>query len=289
MGSGEFAFDINRFSGGTLQVDVQNAQLEIDGGFETDNSVVVMEAKNVPHKDFLVRQLYYPYRLWSEKVEKPIRLVFSQYTNQIFRLFEYGFNSQNDYSSIKLLSVKNYSLQDTTITLEDIHATLADTCIQTDDNMNNSSVPFIQANSMDRVISILEHLSVQDMNMQEVAESMEFDPRQSTYYADAGIYLGLFYRPVRGVISLTSRGKQIFKMRYQDRQLALVAQIFEHEIFQHFFIDTYNSGQLPDQKKIEDWMRRKNVCGEGQIVRRASTVLSWLTWMVSLTEISDEQ
>lgn len=289
MGSGEFGFNINRFGGGALQVDVQNAQLEIDGGFETDNSVVVMEAKNVPHNDFLVRQLYYPYRLWSGKVDKPIRLIFSQYTNQIFRLFEYGFDSQNDYSSIKLLGVKNYSLQDTTITLEDIHATLVNTCIRTDDKMDGNSVPFIQANSMDRVIAILEHLAVQDMNMQEVAESMEFDPRQSTYYADAGIYLGLFYRPIRGVISLTGRGREIFKMRYQDRQLALVAQIFEHEIFQSFFIDIYRTGELPDQKKIEDWMRWKKVCGEGQVVRRASTVLSWLNWMVLLTGISDEE
>jgi hypothetical protein len=289
MGSGEFGFNINRFGGGALQVDVQNAQLEIDGGFETDNSVVVMEAKNVPHDDFLVRQLYYPYRLWSDRVEKPVRLVFSQYTNQIFRLFEYGFSSQNDYSSIKLLNAKNYSLQDTTITLEDIHATLVKTCIKTDDKMDGNSVPFIQANSMDRVIAILEHLALQDMNMQEIAESMEFAPRQSTYYTDAGIYLGLFYRPKPAVISLTNRGRQIFKMRYQDRQLALVSQIFEHQIFQDFFIDIYRLGKFPEREEIEEWMRKNNVCNERLIVRRASTVLSWLTWMVSLTETSDEE
>lgn len=289
MGSGEFGFTVNKFSGGALQVDVQNAQLEIDGGFETDNAVVIMEAKNVPHSDFLVRQLYYPYRLWSERVDKPVKLIFSQYTNQIFRLFEYCFDSPDDYSSIRRLKVKNYSLQDTTITADDIHRVLVNTPIRTDDSGEDSETPFIQANSVDKVIAILEHLAIHDMNKQEIAEYMEFDQRQSTYYTDAGIYLGLFERPVRGVVTLTERGRQIYNMRYQDRQLALIAQMFEHEIFQVFYTSICKSGQLPDKNAIEDWMRWKKVCREGQIARRASTVLSWLTWMFSLAVTSDEE
>ena len=42
---------------------MKNAQCEIDGGFENDNDVIIMEAKNVINEDFHVRQLYYPFRL----------------------------------------------------------------------------------------------------------------------------------------------------------------------------------------------------------------------------------
>ena len=79
------------------------------------SSVVIMEAKNVVHEDFHVRQLYYPYRLWRSRVKKPIRLVFSVYSNMIYRLFEYRFATPEDYSSIEPVQAKNYSLQDTKI------------------------------------------------------------------------------------------------------------------------------------------------------------------------------
>jgi hypothetical protein len=45
----------------TLNVD--NSQCEVDAGFEGTNHFVLVEAKNFAVDDFLVRQLYYPYRL----------------------------------------------------------------------------------------------------------------------------------------------------------------------------------------------------------------------------------
>ena len=43
--------------------------VKIDGGFECDDAVVILEAKNVVKEDFHIRQLYYPYRLWKSKVK----------------------------------------------------------------------------------------------------------------------------------------------------------------------------------------------------------------------------
>ncbi len=118
--SGTFEFDVDTYRGKPLHVEVNNAQCEIDGGFENTDSVVILEAKNVVHEDVHIRQLYYPYRLWKNKVNKPIRLVFSIYSNKIYRLFEYEFEDLNNYSSIKLVQNKNYSLQVTKISLEEL-------------------------------------------------------------------------------------------------------------------------------------------------------------------------
>lgn len=67
MGSQAFSFKVRKFGEKNLflDVDVQNAQVEIDGGYEGATSLNLIEAKNNLSSDFLIRQLYYPYRLWQ--------------------------------------------------------------------------------------------------------------------------------------------------------------------------------------------------------------------------------
>lgn len=288
MGTGCFTFEVDTHRGIKQKICVNNAQCEIDGGFENEASVVIMEAKNVVHEDFHIRQLYYPYRLWKDKVKKPIRLIFSVYSNRIYRLFEYRFKIPEDYSSIELVKSKNYSLQDTKITKEDLWEVRNHTTTRTDDDMNDTDIPFIQANSMDRIISLLENLYENPMTGLQIAELMDFEPRQSDYYFNAGRYLGLFEKhpdDKQRIVSLTPLGEKVFRLNYKKRQLKLVELILEHEIFGAFFDSMMLTGQLPDKNKIADEMRRLHVCNESQIVRRAGSVSGWLKWMNNLTNL----
>ncbi len=288
MGTGVFDFEIDTHRNVKRKIHVDNAQCEIDGGFENDTSVVIMEAKNVIHDDFHIRQLYYPYRLWKTKVSKPIRLVFSIYSNQIYRLFEYRFKKLEDYSSIELVKSKNYSLQDTEISLEELLDVRNTTEITTDDNMNNTNIPFVQANSMDRIINLLENMYENPMTSQQIAELMDFLPRQSDYYFNAGKYIGLFEKRTddkQVVVKLTPLGNKVFRLNYKERQLKLVSLILEHKIFAHFFDNVIESGELPDTADIEKMMRELNVCNEAQINRRASSVYSWIKWIFNLTKL----
>ena len=288
MGTGVFDFEVDTYRKVKRRIHVDNAQCEIDGGFENDTSVVIMEAKNVVHDDFHIRQLYYPYRLWKTRVSKPIRLVFSIYSNQIYRLFEYRFRELEDYSSIELVKSKNYSLQDTEISLDELIAVRKETAITTDDNMDNTDIPFIQANSMDRIINLLENMYENPMTSQQIAELMDFLPRQSDYYFNAGKYIGLFEKKTddkQVVVELTALGNRVFKLNYKERQLKLVSLILEHKIFAHFFDTVIESGELPDTTDIEKMMRELNVCNEPQINRRASSVYGWLKWIFNLTKL----
>ena len=301
MGTGIFDFNVDTHRGVKRSIVVNNAQCEIDGGFENLDSVVIMEAKNVVHPDFHVRQLYYPYRLWKTKVNKPIRLVFSIYSNKIYRLFEYEFTDINDYSSIKLIKNKNYSLQDTEITLEELIEVSNETRVKYTDNQNNKNLPpFVQADSSERIISLLENMYDNPMNDEEIAELMHFGfnfsnnkpvYRQSQYYYNAGKYLGLFEKikteenEAKSV--LTSLGKKIYKMQYKQRQLKLVSLILEHQIFSEFFdLIVENFGELPEKEIIQKRMRELNVCNESQIVRRSQSVRCWLKWIFNLIKLS---
>jgi len=51
MGSGIFSFDINS-SQGLFKVNVRNSQVEIDAGYEGDNSLLLIEAKSYISDDF---------------------------------------------------------------------------------------------------------------------------------------------------------------------------------------------------------------------------------------------
>ncbi len=203
-------------------------------------------------------------------------------------LFEYRFNVLEDYSSIELIRMKNYSLQDTTITLDDLLKVRENTAVKTDDNMANSDVPFIQANSMERIISLLENMYENPMTSQQIAELMDFELRQSDYYYNAGKYLGLFEKTSEDkqrVIRLTALGNKVFKLNYKERQLKLVAFILEHQIFGDFFDNMIQTGTMANKKDIENKMRALHVCDEGQIVRRASSVYGWLRWIFNLTKL----
>ena len=55
-------------------------------------------------------------------------------------------------------------------------------------------VPFIQADSFEKVISLIEHLGEKPLTMAEIAEIFGFQERQSGYYYNACAYLGLAVR-----------------------------------------------------------------------------------------------
>lgn len=85
MSSSLFDFKINSSEDQKqFEVKVNNSQIEIDGGYEGNDSLILIEAKNYISDDFLIRQLYYPYRLWKEKVNKQIRPIFLTYSMVFF-------------------------------------------------------------------------------------------------------------------------------------------------------------------------------------------------------------
>ena len=160
------------------------------------------------------------------------------------------------------------------------------------DNQNNTDIPFIQANSFERIISLMEILSEEDKTTEEIADIMQFDLRQSDYYYNAGKYLGLFEKvdiedegKTIKKVSLSKLGKDTVKLRYKERQLKLVGLILQHDIFYRLFINVYNSGELPTKEEIQNIMRNNNVCNASQIVRRSSSVYSWVKWIFNLQNI----
>ena len=140
---------------------------------------------------------------------------------------------------------------------------------------------------MDRIISMLENMYDNPMTTLEISELMQFELRQSNYYYNAGRYLGLFIKSKnsRSLVELTNLGKDIYRMDYKKRQLTIVSLILRHKIFADFFDYMIKNGEQPPKSSIKNKMREYNVCNEGQIERRATSVNSWLKWIFNLTRL----
>jgi hypothetical protein len=154
MSTGTFKFNINTILDCTqYNIGVNNAQCEIDAGFESEQYFLLLEAKLYDVDDFLVRQLYYPYRLWSSKIPNkeviPILMTYSNSSN-IFSFFIYKFDAISNYNSIRLVEQRNYVIAPETITHEDVSEIFKSITIVTEPN-----VPFPQANKFERIILML--------------------------------------------------------------------------------------------------------------------------------------
>lgn len=289
MGSGNFEFKINKKDNETeyINVAVQNSRIEIDGGFEGINSLALVEAKNVISDDFMVRQLYYPYRLWKSKVNKPVRPVYMVYSNGIFNVYEYKFEDDEDYSSIKFVKSKKYSIEDTEIDIQDIQDVF--------NNINEfdiePEIAFPQADSFERVINLCELLLDDSMTKSDITENYAFDERQTTYYTDAARYLGLVYKnKVDGniVFELTELGRKVLNLRYKQRQLEFVKLILKHKAFYDYlslYLENSDKPTTFDTIEIMKHCDLYNIESESTYKRRASTIRGWIEWILDLTRI----
>lgn len=285
MGSGKFSFDIQDIvAASNRQVSVENSQIEIDAAYEGIRYLTLFEAKRDLSKDFLVRQLYYPYRVWKDKVTKEVKPVFVIYSNGIYRMYEYAFQNPNEYSSIVLVKQQNYAIEDAEISINDIMSILKNIRIVEEP----SKIPFPQADMIERVINLCELLSDGSMDRNNITETYDFASRQTDYYTDAARYLGLIVKDDSNQIpiySLSDLGKKILKMGYKNRQLAFCQCILSHKIF-HIVLDDYLSkGIMLKKIEIIKLMKNNNLCSmqsDKTFNRRASTIIHWINWIVSL-------
>ena len=289
MGSGNFEFKINKSESQSeyIDVSVQNSRIEIDGGFEGINSLALIEAKNVISDDFMVRQLYYPYRLWKSKINKPVRPIYMVYSNGIFSVYEYKFENDEDYSSIKFVKSKKYSIEDTELDIQDIQNIF--------NNINEfeeePNIAFPQADSFDRIINLCELLFDEPRTKSDITENYAFDERQTNYYTDAARYLGLVNKSKDDgniEFELTKLGKEILSLRYKQRQLEFVKLILKHRAFYNYLNLYFENSYKPttfDTIEIMKDCNLYNIESESTYKRRASTIRSWIDWILDLARM----
>lgn len=288
MGSSQFNFYV-KTTKGESQINVENAQIEIDGGYEGNRALYLIEAKNYISADFLVRQLYYPYRLWASKLCKPICPIFLTYSNGIFHLREYAFEDVNRYNSIRLLKEAQYSiLVEQSINIEQINS-----IIEKIEAVEEPEIPFPQADSFKRIINICEQLKERKfLSKAEITENYDFESRQADYYSNATRYLELAEKCKNSAgvvgIRLSSIGQHIFNLTIEKRQVEFIKQILSHSVFKSAIKRWFELGGEPSTDDLVNIMKNSNLYNIDKYSttygRRASTVRAWINWILDQVE-----
>lgn len=275
MRANDFDFIVHSERNSKHKISVKRPQIEVDGGYESKEKLVLIEAKNTDPDDFIIRQLYYPYRFWKMKVNKTIIPIFFTYKNGLYDFYIYTFDDDNDYNSIKFVDHISYRLNyshKSRILRREI------TIVEEDKN-----IPFPQADSFTRIKGILDFLSERSCITADISDLFEFTPRQGSYYLAAARYLGLV-KKIGIHYELTSYAQKINEYSIKDRNLELAKLILEHKPFFQVYEYYISNDIFPSIEEITEFMKAAdiNLPSKNEVVysRRASTVRGWVQWII---------
>ncbi len=286
MRTGEFSFQVADRISGASQINVSKAQIEIDAGMEGEDSFWIYEVKNHMSRDFCVRQLYYPYRTWLNRLSaKPVRTVFLTLANDVFDLHEFEFVEPHNYSSIQLVKHKRFTIGAAFPTEAEIFDQ-SQRALASPNFKAPEGVPFPQADDFSRVIDVLAFIAEEPRSKEDLAEYFGFDTRQSDYYGNAARYLGLAEK-----LDGTNGGKylkatrfcsELLSLPYKEKNLKLAETLLEITPLAQTYFQWTKDQRRPE---IEEVIRLLESSPEGAqlaestVRRRAQTIRSWASWL----------
>lgn len=278
--SGDFDFSVNSKFGKAI-IEVRGAQIEIDAGYETRDDIWIIEAKKRKSLDFNVRQLYYPFRAWQQKIAKPIRTVYLTFANDYYDLYEYGFEDANEMSSIQLLKKSRFTVNAVPVSKNEL-VEIAQASLGKKNKV--PEVPFPQADDFERVLDLLEFLAESPRSQEDITTKYEFAPRQSDYYFNACRYLGVAEKSGSGIRKATTLGSKIAELDYKKKRIELAKLLFAIEPIPEIYLASVKGSPLTndDVTKIFEKSTSSNGISGSTIGRRTQTIQSWVRWLVDL-------
>ncbi len=263
--------------GSDLRIDVNGAIIEVDAGYEGEKDILLLEAKVGVRSHFNIKQLYYPFRHFSQLVpNKKVRTLFFIYDlkKASYTLHEFSFRDREIFDSIYAVKCCIYSLVRP-------YTYLIDELIDKDFSTEGNVVP--QADDINKIFELLVLIMSGRNTVHEVAEYFAFDIRQSNYYGEAAESLGLITRH-KGVFDLTERGGVFISLEPQHQQSFILKLIINSWYFQKLiskakqkgFFTTNDVEELIISVEKDDGAKRYS---NSTIGRRVQTVFSWSKWI----------
>jgi hypothetical protein len=286
--SGSFDFTIRDHTEKQMRIPVSGAQIEVDAGFEGHNALYLLEAKKHMSIDFNVRQLYYPFRTWDQRVKKQVRPIFVTLANDVFDLTEFEFEDPDDFSSISQVSHRRYMLVAQEIDAKKIFD-IAKNKSNEKYYPGSEKVPFPQADDVERLIDLLEFVLIEPRSAEAISDNYEFHMRQADYYFSAARYLNLGEivqgSDGRKYRKLTPQGQKIASLPYVEKRVALAGIMLDIPAVREAYTISVASDEpltVRDVEKIVGLSSASEGISGATIRRRSQTVLSWTRWLKGL-------
>lgn len=267
-----FAFQFDG-DAGQLRLDVDGVQIEVDGGFEGERAVYLLEAKMGASASFMLRQLYYPYRAWGVRLggRKPVVPIFMDISNGEFLFVEYAFDPPERYHGARPVRAARYSFAP-----KAPPPTLSRILADTRPLNGPSHAVFPQADALERVADVVDAVAGGTSTRSELADRWGFAERQGDYYANAAAYIGLLVREGRGW-ALSADGARLAAMRItaDRRELMVHCILTQPPLRQAVEVWIRDDGRTTSRALADIVDAHTDLSGQ-TVTRRATTLAVWL-------------
>lgn len=154
--------------------------------------------------------------------------------------------------------------------------------------LKEPKIPFPQADIFEVFVEICEKLyQHKSLTREQIMKMFDINPRQYSFYISAGMYLGLINNEISKQRSLNQIGLGIFSLDIKERNLAIVKLILQHKPFHDVFRFYLDNERIPTSDEIFEILKGNkiyNVNSDVTLKRRATSVRSWIKWIVNLYE-----
>lgn len=277
--SSRFSFSLpNRLrTEAMVDYDIDGVQIEVDGGYEGQNGIYLVEAKNKVNDNINIRQLLYPQLHYQEKLgfSKTIKTYLMLYDDhsKLYHFSHLPVEQITDSHSHFSLPDSDFVTCKLQLPLEDYRNYWVDLFdVPVENSMVNDDRPFPQADDFAKILALLTTVQENvDISLDELFLKYSLVPRQYDYYANALRWLGLtHYRRDTRSLSLSNRGKEIMSIVSPSATLFEIAKIaVSNDIFNQYL--HYGRDRVSFKARI-----RNRLHSDRTFDRRLITVKAWL-------------
>ena len=263
--SPDFVFPLNG-----IDFPISGVQIEVDGGYEGDTTINLVEAKIGPRDNLSVRQLIYPQLAWESVIgkKKTVKTFICFYQEPILRfipvVYENGLCKADHSNELAFI-------------LEPL-AKLNLGAIKAAPNATYPllGVPFPQADNFDTVLAMFNIVAnEEDISKESLLLEFDLTMRQITYYSDALKWMGLVDIK-HAIVSINTEGRALSALSHAEKMKRMAEIIFREPIFNHVL---HKPGQEVPIKLYERW----GMTGTTP-ARRMSTVRAWVNYFEAFSK-----
>lgn len=247
-------------------IPVSGVQIEIDGGYEGEKTINLVEAKIGSRCNLNIRQLIYPQVAWERKIQgqKSVKSFICFYQEPKIRIIPILFDAQGCRADH--LNEKAYIL------LPEAKFDLMAIKPNANANLPVLGAPFPQADRIETALTMFNIIIAKDsVSKTDLQADFDIVPRQIDYYTNILRWLGLIEDVVRvETLEPTTLGLQIGALPHAEKIKRIAEIIFTEPIFNHVL--HHGCENVP-----EPLFTRWKIAGTTP-KRRLSTVNAWVKY-----------
>lgn len=253
---------------GSTPYNIEGVQIEVDGGYEANNAVHLIEAKIGYTNNINIRQLLYPQLFWENKLagRKFVKSYVFYLHGDTFRFIPYyydgviGYAEHSEEKAFKFIeSATNFSIYSVEVNINNI----------------DTSVPFPQADRFETINTMLILISENTcLSKEELSSSFDIVDRQIDYYFNVLKWLKVCHEE-NDCLLLTQKGQNIINMPFRQRIEALAEIVFS---------DPISNAVLHRRPINPTFFHLYNMHSESTVNRRLRTIRSWIKYFKNILE-----